>query len=676
MFSSNSKRAIHIMANTKRRLYPLFIIIVVMLTLPIFTLTANATSHSENGLTVNISTDKEQYTANETANVNIEIKNDTDFDFDDVGINNIIPEELKSSEETTFKGAIKAHDKVTLSFKINENVTPANVIPATTTDGSQATTTTTDGSQATTTTTDGSQATTTTSTVNVTNTQNNNDKIDSAPKTGENFQIMPFIVGGISLILALVLCKNRKVRKFGSKFLCLFVGCAILVQAVPLNIFAVERQQKSFEVEYTISFADKNYILKTFVQYYLPNTIIPEITINTSDFEQFDYSGEKFLITEPVDLIDGLVTGNKDLESLSIDIFAGKLELVHENLELAEDWQYLSPPLIVGENTVTVTAKTKYGIKTKKTINILNSNDKNAIGLDLDTNDNDGDGLLNWEENFYGSDIENPDTDGDKLTDYQEAKITRTDPILPDTNFNSISDADEDLDQDELTHIQEVQTFGTDPLNSDPDADDLSDYEEVMTYMTDPHNPDTDGDKANDGNEVKYGTDPLIFNESFTITESTAEINEANPVQATVTLNMTGNQVGTLDIVPANAADDIRFTQTIPGYLGTGFDFYIEGTFNTAEMSFEYDTALGEIGETFQPRIYYFNEETGELEELPDQTVVNGKVTATVNHFSKYILLNKVEFDLVWLVDIRPPVRDEESDESIDLIFVIDESGS
>lgn len=86
---------------------------------------------------------------------------------------------------------------------------------------------------------------------------------------------------------------------------------------------------------------------------------------------------------------------------------------------------------------------------------------------------------------------------------------------------------------------------------------------------------------------------------------------------------------------------------SIPGYLGNAYDFYVDGDFDSAILNFDYDETLGVIGDNFQPRIYYFNEEFGKLEELSNQTVVNGQVTTTINHFSTYIFLDKVEFDKV-----------------------------
>jgi len=41
------------------------------------------------------------------------------------------------------------------------------------------------------------------------------------------------------------------------------------------------------------------------------------------------------------------------------------------------------------------------------------------------------------------------------------------------------------------------------------------------------------------------------------------------------------------------------------------------------------------------------------FEELANQTVEDGKVTAVTTHFSTYVLLNKVEFDKVWDSNIK-----------------------
>lgn len=116
---------------------------------------------------------------------------------------------------------------------------------------------------------------------------------------------------------------------------------------------------------------------------------------------------------------------------------------------------------------------------------------------------------------------------------------------------------------------------------------------------------------------------------------------------------------------------------TIPGYLGSAYNFEIdnESTLHQANLNFSFDKSIGTIGPDFQPRIYYFNENDGTFEELENQVVTAGSVSAPVSHFSTYILLNKVEFEKVWNIDIKPPIFDDASqDATLNVAFVVDYS--
>ncbi len=219
-------------------------------------------------------------------------------------------------------------------------------------------------------------------------------------------------------------------------------------------------------------------------------------------------------------------------------------------------------------------------------------------------------------------------------------------------------------------------------LENDNDGDDLFNDDETSKYGTNPDLADTDGDGLDDGWEVAIGTDPLVHNDSFTQTKTTGEVSETTPLVASATVELDGEQVGSLEVIPVSTTDEYLLSPTIPGYLGTAYDFSVDGEFDTAEISFMYDTELGTIGNDFQPRVYYFNEENGTLEELPNQKVMDGCVSVQVSHFSKYILLNSVEFSLAWATDIRKPSeKNSENDDMIsygklDVVFVIDESSS
>jgi len=222
----------------------------------------------------------------------------------------------------------------------------------------------------------------------------------------------------------------------------------------------------------------------------------------------------------------------------------------------------------------------------------------------------------------------------------------------------------------------------------DSDGDGLSDWEEINIYGTDPYLADTDGDGVSDFLEILYGTDPLVPNINFPQTRTIGEPDKVNTVTASVSMTLRADQVGTLEITPVTVADDRMLSPAIPGYLGVAYNFAVSGAFNSANISFHYDKSLGTIGQDFQPRIYYYDETSGLLSELSngevlvselsDPAVSYGTVTAEVSHFSKYILLNSVEFNAVWHYDIRKPSAGGGTGiyQDIDVVFVMDESNS
>lgn len=293
---------------------------------------------------------------------------------------------------------------------------------------------------------------------------------------------------------------------------------------------------------------------------------------------------------------------------------------------------------------------------------------------ELDLTDTDNDGFQDFLEKQNGTDINNPDTDGDGLSDYIEFVIG-TNPLAVDSDNNGVSDYDEDADGDLLTNGEE-SVYGTEVDWDDTDDDCISDYEEIKEYGTDPLKEDTDGDGASDNWEIQNGYDPTVFDAEFVATVQSEEVTEYNLVSGKVQMVLSGNQVETLNVSAVGYSDNFLVRPTLPGYMGYAYDFTVEGEFDKATLTFEYNTEVyGEPDEDFQPRIYYVNEETQLYEELENQTVENGKVTAETTHFSTYIMLNKVAFDKVWNSDIKPTdMEDVNSDVSLDISFVIDYS--
>ena len=290
--------------------------------------------------------------------------------------------------------------------------------------------------------------------------------------------------------------------------------------------------------------------------------------------------------------------------------------------------------------------------------------------------DTDGDGLTDDFETQIGTDPEKADTDSDGLSDYQELTLSSTDPTLYDTDKDGVNDAKDDEDNDGLSNIKEIES-GTSVLTEDSDFDDLSDGAEVNNYKTDPLLADTDEDGIDDGEEIDLGLDPLKKDtdgdgipdgkEKFTVSATASDEDSDPMVTPKVETSLTGAQAESLSVSKVDE-NDMLLNSEIPGYIGSAYDFSVEGDINTATLTFEYDASLNS-DPNFTPRIYYYDEEAQFLRELPDQTVTGNTVSAEVTHFSKYILLAKEKYDEAWSIEINAA-------SDVELVLVIDSSGS
>ena len=281
--------------------------------------------------------------------------------------------------------------------------------------------------------------------------------------------------------------------------------------------------------------------------------------------------------------------------------------------------------------------------------------------------DTDSDGLVDYLEIYvYETDPEDSDTDSDGLSDYEEVTLTGTDPLLSDSDSDGVNDHDDDEDGDGLTNGEEI-SLGTDPLWDDTDSDSLSDYDEIETYGTNPLEADTDSDGADDGWEDSNGTDPLVYNDSFS-TSANADSDDGSAAEVSVDLSgdpeslsiETTDQAGLLD-------------ENISGYICSAYNIEADGEFESAVLTISFDE--DSLEEDADPVIYYFNEETQLLEEV-ETTIEGGTATATVTHFSTYILLDRKLLDTVWEEEILSEESEKYTDSEYDIVFVIDYSAS
>lgn len=397
-----------------------------------------------------------------------------------------------------------------------------------------------------------------------------------------------------------------------------------------------------------------------------------QLSINKESF-LYDSTSDEYYLLDKLDSLSGTLMNANDVNMLSFAVYNNEGRQIDSgNMAVSSNWESGAIGLVPGENRVVVTAIYSSGRESSEEINIYD-----PLGLNFDAvtgynTDTDEDGLCDYIEDLLGTDKLNYDTDGDTLTDYQEAIVLGYDPLNPDTNGNGILDADEDIDKDGLTNAIEY-TIGTNPIGMDTDLDGLSDGDEVNLYYTDPLKADTDGDGADDFWEVTYGTPGSAghFDTEFIVTESS----QTGDLEAIVETRLLGDQVATLTVEPD--LENAYLNSNLPGYLGAPFSFSVEGNIpSTAEITFVFDPSLLS-DPSFNPTIYYFNEETQLLEEQPTTIdIATGTATAIVSHFSSYILLDKTDFDTVWTDEIKPPLFSDDTDAVLDIMFVVDYSAS
>ena len=513
-------------------------------------------------------------------------------------------------------------------------------------------------------------------TVTLASDNNNLSKVDKIPLTGGiNSSLIALI--GILLVVSggLLIFKINNRKKITSIFIiCTLSGGLVLGNITPVN---AETINLNIIKDKTIKIAEKAY------------TINVETTASyESNEDEIVVKAERFLnnVILKWNFNNGTtykVERGLTLDSLEIIEEEVKEELFTDVLESNEQNAY-------------------YRVSAYKDGKVVN---KSAIIEIIGAKDSDNDGVSDEEELKYGTDINNSDTDADGLGDYVEIYSFKTNPLDKDTDDDNLNDYDEircgtnplikdtdgdgitddleDADNDGLTNYEEV-TFGSDPTNEDSDFDELLDKKE-KELGTDPNNLDSDNDGLFDNKEIELATDPLNpdsnsngvldGDEIFNIEKSPEGEDVDENVIPTINIPLKAAQVDTFEMKKISE-DDMFLSNDIPGYIGSGYDFTVNGTFDSASLTYEFNTELLNK-QDFAPRIYYFNEEKQILEELENQIIDGNKVTATITHFSKYILLNKIEFDKVWESEIKPPSSYGNADTSkLDIALVIDSSGS
>lgn len=233
---------------------------------------------------------------------------------------------------------------------------------------------------------------------------------------------------------------------------------------------------------------------------------------------------------------------------------------------------------------------------------------------------------------------------------YKSKKIKKEYQILPENvreteltlDYEINLDSDEDLDLDGLTNKQEKE-YGTNPLLADSDMDGLDDYYEIFASKTDPNKKDTDGDGLSDYDEIELGLDPLKLDSkgdglSDGERQNTYIIKNEN---TGIIIEIIGK--GNIATTSIDVFKNRTFEQ-MDGVLDTVYNFYTKGKMEQANVKIPYHLEEIEKKQLKEEdlSLYYFNEETKELESIP--TVIDKKnhlLSATLTHFSKYIIADR-----------------------------------
>ncbi len=603
----------------------LIIMLSMIVLLSVGNLQAFAITETQDEVEVNFTTNKEKYTKDEQIIATLTVKNISEIDIKNVSIESLTPKGYKTVDNAKINKQIeilRAGESSTLSVayildnNVNENIATDKENTVNQNNNSEK---------------NNSNQNTIQATNNTNVNQNNSGKVIA---TGSNVCVevisIAFLLGlGIVIFLSV---KKKKTKNVISVFLCV----AILGSTLPflgIDVSAVEEQSsKSISVDLIVKCDNKDTNLSAMVCYQIDNSNSSEShTVNFDlNYEEAEVlpsvtvkSGEYLTLPQAPERDNYIFTGWYTDENLS-KYFDAETTPINEDITLFAGW------------------------------------------LDFnDTTDTDGDKIVDSLEVLFGTDKTKSDTDGDGLSDYIEIESLELDPLKVDTDNNTVGDGDEDIDGDGLTNLQEVK-IGTDLLKSDTDNDGLSDYDEDITYGTNPLLADTDGDGAVDGKEIELGTNPLIADDSFNINVTSSE---DDTIKASVETILSGEQVDTLSV--EKVENKLLFPNDMPGYIGGAYDFNVDGSFESATIKFEFDSSLSD-DPTFDPVIYYFNEETQLLEEL-ETTLTGNTATAKVTHFSKYILLNRTVYEdsFTWT-----DVWDANDYTGVEVVLVIDDSGS
>ena len=616
-------------------------VLMMLLFMVIFTLipVKGAAAEVHKNFSVEVETEKSQYAKDEEVVYRIKVTNISERDAEDIVINDVLPSNVKvvetdgiiSDEGISWEiPSLKSNEQRVLNLKISL----------------------------------------------INDEDGKNGISGKLPSTGGSGTGGMIITAGSLIILGILLEKRRNKKSVIASALAFVMTTSILAAGYTDAYAQTSGVRECFT--HTIKIGDVDVVSNIIIEANMITIGGDEgeligIEIDRSIFI-YDENTEIYYLFDAIDKITGRLEGAEDVVKAYYVVENVQGTLMKEGtFEAASNWSINDIGFIMGENILRIVCEYHDGSEVWDEIIINNFNEDNIGDIEVDMNDDDNDGVINYIEDLYGTDKNKADTDGDGLSDYVEIADLGTDPLEGDTDNNGILDGDEDCDEDGISNSEEIR-LGSYPISNDSDYDGLKDSEE-LEIGTDLMNEDTDGDGLSDYYEYINGLDPLVPNSLDAVIEKSFTEKDFNvfggEIGVQVDLSASLRDILTFKI---SMVDDNILDSSIPGYIGEAYDLTIDGTFNAATLTMEFDEALLSQ-EDFVPAIYYYNEEMRLLEEVEGQVINGNKVTVSLSHFSKYIILNKTTFEKIWDTSIRKPGEAGNS-QDMDIVFTLDKSHS
>lgn len=147
------------------------------------------------------------------------------------------------------------------------------------------------------------------------------------------------------------------------------------------------------------------------------------VTIDTASIDGPNSAGY-FNTDQIVDTLNGSLKNPSEIKKLSYTVRDAKENIVlSSDIDIAADWSVKNFGLVIGFNSIVVTAIDKNGIEYNEGVSVFNNNHENMNRTNVDTNDDDEDGFCNYYETILGTDPKKQDTDEDGFTDDKELEL-------------------------------------------------------------------------------------------------------------------------------------------------------------------------------------------------------------------------------------------------------------